>query len=212
MKNITRNFRTRRSFKRRKGAGRTKKLNQALKTAIRNKIKAFPWPNCSQIARDLNSEVCTETIRQYLRPLNYIYKRPCKKPKLTLGDIEERFNWASWYKRYGFSQVVFADEASFWLNNNIEKMWIKKGEEYLLETMAHPQKVNVFGYITVDGTFLIETFQENLNAKLLVLIMQECLTRRCNRLFGRDQWALAYDNVTMILNRAEETQNYLKKN
>ena len=63
VKKIIRNFRIRRSFKRRKGAGRHKKLNQALKTAIRNKIKAFPWLNCIQFARDLNSEVFTVTVR-----------------------------------------------------------------------------------------------------------------------------------------------------
>jgi len=88
-------------------------------------------------------------------------------------------------------------------------MWIKKGEEYLLETMTYFVKVHVFGYITSDGILTVETFQENLDPKLLVVIMKECLTRYCNRLLGRNQWILAYDNDPK--HRAEETIKYLKR-
>jgi len=39
---IIRTFGSRRTFKRRKDAGRPKKLNQGLKLAIRNKLQSFP--------------------------------------------------------------------------------------------------------------------------------------------------------------------------
>jgi len=110
---IIRAFGSRRTFKRRKGAGRPKKLNQALKIAIRNKVQSFPWLSCDQIARNLGKQVCAESIRLYLKYLEYVYKSPCKKPKLSKKDEDERLKWARTHKEYDFSQIIFAGEASF---------------------------------------------------------------------------------------------------
>ncbi|HRN71441.1 MAG TPA: transposase [Candidatus Woesebacteria bacterium] len=206
---IIRNFKNKRSYTRRKGAGRPPKLDQSLKNKIRNVILINPWLSCQDIVNELNINVSREPIRTYLRSLGYRWRKPIKKPKLSEFNKEIRFNWALEYENYDFSHVIFADEASFWLHNNVHKMWMKKGEEFTIETTAHPDKVHVWGYITSDGFLTIETFQQNLDAKLLVTIMKESLTRQVNRDYGRGQWTLAYDNDPK--HGAEETKQYLRR-
>ena len=88
-------------------------------------------------------------------------------------------------------------------------MWIKKGEEYIIETTAHPDKIHAWDSITQEGVLTIETFQQNLDANLLVSIMKDSLTRQVNRIYGRGQWALAYDND--LKHGAEKTTTYLTR-
>ena len=204
---IIRRFASKRIYNRRKGAGRPKVLNQSEKTIIRNKIRSKPWLACKELANRLGKLVSPETIRVYLKSLGYSFKKPTKKPLLNDDDKFERLTWAKNHKNYDFSNVIFADEASFWLHSHPQKMWIKKGEEHLAETTAHPAKVNVWGYITQDGILTLETFQENLNAELLVEIMKDSLTSKMNRKYGKGRWVLGFDNDSK--HRAEETIKYL---
>ena len=60
---IVRNFLGKKSYKRRKGARRPKKLTQTVKMAIVNKIRSQPWLSCQKIASQLNNCVSAETIR-----------------------------------------------------------------------------------------------------------------------------------------------------
>ena len=115
IKRIIRTFSKRKSFKRRKGAGRPQKLNQSHKMTSRNMIRSHPWTTCSEISKRL-------AIRNYLKFLGYSYKRPSKKLQLTQQDKEVRYTWAINHKNFDFSNVVFADEASFWLHGQAAKM------------------------------------------------------------------------------------------
>ena len=206
---IVRNFSRRKSYKRRKGAGRPQKLTQTQKTQITNKIRSQPWLSCRDLANQIGGSISPETIRRYLKSLDYAFKFPTKKPKLTKKNQEDRLKWALKHKKFDFSNVVFADEASFWLNGHVQKMWIKKGEEYLAETLAHPAKVHVWGHITGDGYLTRETFHTNLTAKVLVSIMKSCLTRGMNRSYGKGGWILAYDKDPK--HTAEDTVKYLRQ-
>jgi len=88
-------------------------------------------------------------------------------------------------------------------------MWIKKGEEYLAETLAHPAKVHFWGHITGDGLLTLETFHTNLAARVLVSIMKSCLTRGMNRSYGKGGWIIAYDKDSK--HTAEDTVKYLRQ-
>jgi len=206
---INRTFHGRRSYKRRKGAGRPQKLGPAEKVSLLNKIRAKPWLSCKDIVTELDLQVSPETVRRYLKSLGYIYKNPTKKPKLSQTDRAARFTWANAHKNFDFSNVVFADEASFWLNGSSKKMWIQKEEEYLAETIAHPAKVHVWGQITGDGIMTIETFRENLDSNLLISIMEGCLVREVNARYGKGRWILAFDNDPK--HRAGKTLDFLEK-
>jgi len=70
------------------------------------------------------------------------------KSKQTL-----RFNWALRHKNYNFSNVIFADEISFWLHGQMQNIWIKKGQEYIVETTSHPSKVHVWRFLQSDGKY-----------------------------------------------------------
>lgn len=206
---IVREFKGKHDFKRRKGAGRPKKLSRSEKIAIRNSISTTPWLTCSELRTNLALKVCDETIRLYLQDQGYRFKQPVRKPRLTQKDKEARFNWALEHKNHDFTNVVFADETSFWLHSYTKKMWIKQGQEYHVGTLAHPDKVHVWGYITKEGEFSIKMFQENLTAERLIEIYKEGLTRGLNKRYGKGGWVLAHDNDPK--HRAEKTIDYLTK-
>jgi len=90
---IIRKFASKRNYKRRKGAGRPKVLNQSEKTIIRNKIRSKPWLACKELANGLGKLVSPETIRVYLKSLGYSFKKPTKKPLLNDDDKFERLTW-----------------------------------------------------------------------------------------------------------------------
>jgi len=206
---IIRNFSKKKNYKRRKGGGRLQKLSRNDKIRIRNRISNNPWLTAKEIANELEIKVSAETIRKYLKSQGYRWKKPVQKPQLTKANKTLRFNWALRHKNYNFSNVIFADESSFWLHGHIQNMWIKKGQEYIVETVSHPSKVHVWGFLQSDGILTIETFQENLDADLLVTLMRESLTRGANRDFGTGNWALAYDNDPK--HRAGDTLKYLRR-
>jgi len=206
---ILKKFQGKRNFARRKGAGRPTILNQGAKIAIVNQVRSKPWLTCSEIARNLRIDVSAETIRRYLKSLDYSYKKPSSKPKLKNEDKVQRTTWATNHQDFDFSRVVFMDETSFWLNNKVGKMWIKKGEEYYYETVAHPSKVHVIGYINADGILSVRTFRQNLKSDLLVFFLKEFFVKECNEDYGRGQWTLAFDNDPK--HTAEETKEYLRR-
>ena len=81
--------------------------------------------------------------------IGYIYKKPSKKPKLSLN----RFRWAKSFKHYSFKDVIFTDECAIWQYSEPNMAWVKKEQEAMFEAQAHPAKVNVYGTIVQEKKF-----------------------------------------------------------
>ena len=205
---IIRNFKGKKNFNRKKGAGRPQILSQSDKQAIVNCIRSKPWLSSAKIKERLNISAQPRTIRKYLEDLHYRFRKPCKKPKLSKKDKDLRLDWALQYKNYDFSNVVFADECSIWMREWSGMMWIKKGSQSFVGVQAHPQKVHVWGALGKDGVLGINVFTGNLNAPKLIAILKESLIDEANNIYGKGHWSLAHDNDPK--HRATATKNFLK--
>ncbi len=210
VKRTIENFSKRRSFKRRKGAGRHKMLHVADRLSVRNCVQAKPWLTCGEIKRHLTLKASAETIRRYLKDLNYSYKSPKKKPMLSEEDKTERLEWAKNHTNYPFAKVVFVDETSIWLNSSSKRMWIKKGQDYYIDTVPHPQKVNLWGAIGKGGVIAISVYEENLDARGYVSILKESLIPNADDLYGHGRWVLAQDNDSV--HTAKVSMDFFREN
>ena len=205
---IIKRFSGKKSYKRAKGAGRPQVLGSTDKISIINCLRAKPWLSASKIKERLLLKAQPRTIRLYLESLNYSYRKPYRKPKLSNQDKVNRVDWALKYNNFDFSRIVFADECSIWMNDWQGRMWLKKGSQHFIGTKAYYPKVHVWGGIGKDGVLGIHIFQGNLTAPRFVAILKESLIPAANDMYGKGKWNLAHDNDPK--HRALVTQNFLK--
>ena len=141
---ILRNFSHARSFKRAAGAGRPPDLTSKDKISISNCVRSKPWLSCGKIKTYLNLEAEAHKIRRFLKVKGYTYKLPKEKPKLSKQNKADRLEWALDHENTDFSNVIFADESTIWMDQWNGRMWIKTGQEHYIEKEAHPEKVQIW--------------------------------------------------------------------
>ena len=87
-------YRAKKTSARKKGSGGPKSITKGDKRAIRNILKRSPTTNCEDLIKEVELECCPETVRLSLHSMNFSFKYPDKKLKLTTLDKDLRFHWA----------------------------------------------------------------------------------------------------------------------
>ena len=119
-----------------------------------------------------------------------------KKPLLKKDHCEKRLFWALNHINYDWSQVMFTDETTVFLNRVTTKAWQFPGAKKVLRTIAHPLKVHIWGCFSINGFGKIVCFEENLTGKYMTTIYKRGLLPSVQKLFpGRKpKWILQEDN------------------
>lgn len=141
-------------------------------------------------------DVSSRTVRHRLQQRGIAMLPTTSKPLLTEAHREKRMAWAEANVDTDWNKVVFTDETTFKLFQVRKKVWRRKGEVKIRQTVKHPLKVHVWGCFSAKGWGRICTFTKNLNAQLLTKIYQWGLLGTSKKWFGNDtsKWVLQEDN------------------
>ena len=110
-------------------SGRPSVLTRALKAKIIWLMCHHPNYTAVYIAKELNNVVSHDTITRYLKTLNFSWKNASKIPMLSEEDREARINFAKIKRSYDFSNTIFTDETTFFLDYSLN-VWEKKESVY----------------------------------------------------------------------------------
>lgn len=212
---IIREYNRRKTIKRKPGSGRTYDLKNHQKANIINAIRRNPFLTCGDLQIKYAPCISVERIRQYLKEKNFTWKKPRKIPKLSPNDKDDRFFWSIKYYYLPFWKVVWTDECAFWIQDRKGSCWIRKGEEYELETMLHPLKVNVWIAIAIRGVVAIHVFEQQFNSSHYLEILQKRLlpgVYNYSKLWHpgfKEDWLLQQDNLSVhVCEKIDKFLNY----
>jgi transposase len=162
---------------RKNGSGRKRKTTKKEDLSIVDKTKK-EHITLNEIRNEIKNEninLSRETIRKRLHENNKIYCVPIKKPLLTEKHREMRLNWAfnnintNWYK------VLFSDEASIWKYTYGKKQWMDKNNKLVERTVKYPEKINIWGFISIHGIGSVNIFDKNMDAIKYIDILKNSL-------------------------------------
>lgn len=162
---------------------------------IEDYLDENPFAKAPDIVHDLEYDISVRTMQMALKELNYNYLPVKNAPLITEDQRDDRIKFAEANMDRGWNNVVFVDECSFHTHTSPHMAYQKQGTERLQNAIPkHPAKLHVFAGISLRGKTDLFIFQENLDAKLYVEILEETLLRSTRRLFGREIWFLCQDN------------------
>jgi hypothetical protein len=143
-----------------------------------------------------DSHISTRTVRRRLVEAGGKFQRLMKKPLLKEDHCEKRLSWALNHINYDWSQVIFTDETTVFLNRVVTKAWQFPLRRKVLRTIAHPLKVHIWGCFNINGFGRIVCFEENLTGKYMTTIYKRGLIPSVKKLFpgGKSRWILQEDN------------------
>lgn len=103
-------------------------------------------------AKDLHCQALTGgvdcsvgTVQRFLTAAGLCSKRPVPKPLLLPHHIQARLAFARDVVDQDWSQVLFSDEATFWLESCVRRVWDRKGMKFVARKIKYPQKLQVLG-------------------------------------------------------------------
>ncbi len=98
-------------------------------------------------------------------------------------------------KDMDWNRVIFTDESTFKLNQNIRRLWQFLSKRKVTRSMKHPLKVHVWGCFSAQRFRSIIFFTQNLNGKYMCIIYRKGLLPSAARLFpDSDNCILQEDN------------------
>jgi len=99
-----------------------------------------------------------------------------------------------------WEKVIFSDETQLYIGPQ-GQVWVQRhlGEaynpDYMINQVAHPERVSIWGCFSARGIGDIAIFTENLDSKLLVSILQNKLLPSAARIFKNETWYFLQDNA-----------------
>jgi hypothetical protein len=111
--------------------GRTPKLDSRDHRRLAREIVIHPGEPWDYVARQFN--VSSEVIRKIAASMGYHKHIKCRKPWVSAVNIAKRCQWVVDNKDQDWRQVIFTNECSIELGEDITTRWTirKKGEAYL---------------------------------------------------------------------------------
>ena len=210
-----RNGRRQDRLHRREGAGRPHALSDEDHKALRKIIKKNPTAIAATLKDELKEKtgkrVSERTIQQERHELDLHPVHAKKRPLLTPGNIEKRYDFALANLHTDWKYVVFDDESPFTSTITGEMYWIPKGEprpyEFVSQSKYH---CSVWAGFWWNGKFPCHCYIHSLTADSYQQILAANLVphypiRTTNRLYY-----LAHDNATSHM--ARSTIDFLDHN
>lgn len=137
---------------------------------INNKYKMGDIRN--NIFETKHISLSKSTIYRILKSFNLVYSTAIIKPFLTEKHKNIRLLWALNNINRNWPNIIFSDEASFWINNSTVRCWHKKGEREVIHHKRHSKKVHVWACISLGGVISFYTFTENLDSDMYKHILE----------------------------------------
>lgn len=178
---------------RREGSGRRKILSNHLKQKIQGLVRKNPYITCQDISTRLNNVVGAETIRLYLRDQGFVHKWPSSIPNLSREDMENRLEFAESYMDLEFNDTFFTDECMFTLNG-CSKVWGQKGKRINKPKDVYPEKIMVWGAISVEGKAYLEVVEGIMDRFVYAELLEERFIPLADEIF-EDGWKLQHDGA-----------------
>lgn len=167
-KNVNRKF----------GSGRIEKFDVDDKEKIIKYVTENKFATLNQIlkfVKDSNINISRTTIFRLLKKSGFVNKNQTLKPLVTELQKIERIEWALKHYNHCWTDVIFSDEASIWLENNTGKVWIRSNENHIKRTVKYPLKRHIWAGISRYGKTDIHIFSGILTAARYIEILQSTL-------------------------------------
>jgi len=152
-------------------------LRENLNKSIQKIIKENKYFSSEEIKIELEKNkinISRNTVINILHEMQYDYRKPIDKPLLTDKQINKRIEWANEFLNYNWDNVKFTDEASLWIGFT-GKRWVDLNTDDYNLCVKHPQKVHIWGSISVNFKREIFIFTENLTGNKYIDILKDNL-------------------------------------
>jgi transposase len=176
-----------------------------------------------EIAFELELDVSARTIDRRLKEFGLPGRVARKKRVFTEEDMKKRLSFAEGYQHWteqDWERVLFADESIIQGEGGCKsgRVWVRRpvGEfeankaEYLNHKLPHPKQLNVWGCVAAAGVGYCHIYNESLDAKDLIRILDDNLLASADLVFTespRQMWYLLHDNAPT--HRANLTKAWL---
>ena len=138
--------------------------------------------------------VCSKvTVRRTLKRLQYSKVFPRRTFMLSEINRQKRIDWAQRHSKKRWQNVIFCDEASFWLSGGRVLLWTKRGVSRWQPIPKHSAKVHIWAAWSSMGTCPLCIFSHNLTGHLYTKILEWYLLRQA-QVFHDQNWKLLQDN------------------
>ena len=204
------NVRRRKRVQRKKGSGRKNILDKSNKLRIIHLFKSNPFFSTANIQQKLNLPCASKTIANYLKKSGFSWCKPECKPPLSEKVKSERVEWCKLYQSFKcWDNVVFTDEAGFWIFDNNKFGWFKGGLSKPIINRRYPGKLNVWCGISARGKVGINIFKQNLKSDKYIDILSNNLLPHIAELYPNG-WYFQQDNHPVHTSRAVKI--FIEKN
>ena len=174
-----------------KKVGRKEKASNETKNNIVAIAKEHNGHRISDIKNKIVNDTFSlskSTIFRILKSFGMEYKNAVVKPFLTDEHKKTRLQWAKDNENRDWSQVIFSDEASFWINKGTVKCWQTKETRKVIHRKRHSKKVHIWACIHIGGLISFYIFTENLRASIYERLLDTFLVPyyNCTHTFQQD--------------------------
>lgn len=173
---------------RRPQPGQVRKLNQAQRNAVVNKIQTSPFLNAAIVGREYG--VNKNTIRKIWTEAGIHHGIAVKKPKLTPAQKEARMGYALENLTRDWSNVIFSDEKTYQTDRH-QKLHVYRpknsrfDEKYIQESQRSGRiSCGFWGWISKDGPGELVPIGGRLNSVGYVEILDQVLKPTMEYSFG----------------------------
>ena len=196
--NTIRKIKTGQTLKHKKGGGRKAIKSIAIMKSIRQQVRrsfgAITLDELNYNVSQRTGVACSKmTVRRTLKKMKYRKEFPRQTFMLSEKNRLKRIEWARNNEHRDWRNVIFCDEASFWLHGGKVKLWVKRGKHRSLPMPKHSAKIHVWAAWSSMGTFPLIVFNQNLTGHLYSKILEWGLLAQADALHAGD-WVLLQDN------------------
>lgn len=188
--------------------GRPKKYSNKLNTQIAKCVSKDPSMASQEVSAKFNSSskrvgsgVSARTVRRRLSEMDYKSKRPVTIPFLTEKHIKNRIQFQRKNKKTEWDTVIFSDEASFQVRQNIRKVWTKGKMVRSFPMKKFEDKVMVWGAISIKGKSELYFVEKSMDSEQYTRVIEHVLIPFM-KTFHDDNVIFQQDNAPCHVSRA----------
>jgi transposase len=177
-------YKDQKNVERKEGSGRKRITSEEEDELIINEVKKNNLLTTSEIENNIKEilDVSQSTINRRLCEYGYDYKKPQKRPLLTVNQKYYRLKWAKEHKKTNWDNIIFSDETSIWKGVSNTKRWINSNDNNDYDKVVkYPLKRQVWGSISKLFPSQIYIFDGNMNAIMYLNILENKLLPTCEK-------------------------------
>ncbi len=112
---------------------------------------------------------------------------------LSANNVSRRLAWAKQHRRDKFTNVLFSDECTIFVESDVRFVWKKRGEVMRRPRSGHSAKVNIYGCMAQSGFGQCHVFEENMTGASYLHILEHVTVPSAQNLLPH-RWRLQDDN------------------